>query len=478
MIKRRLYETAICGAAIRVLCIFSGLFISLGMRAQTADIQLTVAGLSGGKARLMGSFADQRFLIDSAAVGPDGRAVFRRDSLYPQGLLYALLPDNTSIPFMASEDQQFALRTRQGALADAMEVDGSVDNELLYQNLRFENDFQKGYQAAAQALKGMAPGAPGYDDLKRQADALLEARRRHLQSFVEEHPNTLFTHYKTAGQNPELRDIRKPDGTPDERAQVARYRAEFWDNVDFSDARLLRTPVIFNKLKRYIAELTPQHPDSLIAATDALVQQVLDKPEYYQFFVNWIALQYEPTKTTVMDGEAVYVHIIKRYITHERAFWTTPAEISALQRRADEMSASLVGRPAPNVTAPDPNGQLRSLLDLKAPYLVVFMFNPDCDHCIEETPRLIEFLNNRAERDVEVFGIALDTDDAAWKAFIHKMGIPWVNVFDPTNRAIYAKYYVDITPELYVLNPERIIIGKNLKASQIAEIIARDKARR
>jgi peroxiredoxin len=463
--------------AIRTLCILSALFLGSVAAAQTADIQIAVTGLSGGKARLLGSFAEQRFLIDSAVIDANGRAAFRRDSLYPQGLLYVLLPDNTSIPFMASEDQQFTLRTRQGALADAMAVEGSTDNELLYQNLRFENDFQKRYQAVAQALKALAPGSPAYDEQKRQSDELLEARRQHLQSFIREHPNTLFTRYKIAGQNPELRDVRKPDGAPDEQAQIARYRAEFWDNVNFSDARLLRTPVIFNKLKRYISELTPQHPDSLIAATDALVKRVLDKPEYYQFFVNWIALQYEPTKTTVMDGEAVYVHIIKQYITPERAFWTTPAEISALQRRADEMSASLLGRPGPNVTAPDPNGQLRSLLDLKAPYLVVFMYNPDCDHCIEETPRLIEFLKNRAERDVEVFGIALDTDAAAWKAFIARMGIPWVNVFDPTNRAIYAKYYVDITPELYVLNPERIIIGKNLKAAQIAEVIARDKAR-
>jgi hypothetical protein len=47
-------------------------------------------------------------------------------------------------------------------------------------------------------------------------------------------------------------------------------------------------------------------------------------------------------------------------------------------------------------------------------------------------------------------------------------------VFDPTNRAIYAKYFVDITPELYVLNKDRIIVGKNLHPDQLEEVFERE----
>ena len=54
----------------------------------------------------------------------------------------------------------------------------------------------------------------------------------------------------------------------------------------------------------------------------------------------------------------------------------------------------------------------------------------------------------------------------------------WINVHDPSNRSIYAKYYVDKTPEVYVLNPERTIIGKNLKVEQIQTIIDKDMASR
>ena len=76
---------------------------------------------------------------------------------------------------------------------------------------------------------------------------------------------------------------------------------------------------------------------------------------------------------------------------------------------------------------------------------------------------------------MDVFAIAIDTNDAEWKDYIKKTGMNFTNVHDPTNKSIYAKYYVDQTPELYVLNKDRIIIGKNLKVNQVETIINRDK---
>ena len=83
------------------------------------------------------------------------------------------------------------------------------------------------------------------------------------------------------------------------------------------------------------------------------------------------------------------------------------------------------------------------------------------------------------KKELGVFAIAIDTDDTKWKNYISKAGIQkWVNVHDPTNQSIYGKYFVDVTPELYLLNPDRKIIGKNLKTHQVQEMIDMDKNRR
>jgi hypothetical protein len=50
-----------------------------------------------------------------------------------------------------------------------------------------------------------------------------------------------------AGQNPELTYPKKADGTLDTAKQVFNYRNAFWDNVDLTDERLLRTPVVFQQ---------------------------------------------------------------------------------------------------------------------------------------------------------------------------------------------------------------------------------------
>ena len=79
---------------------------------------------------------------------------------------------------------------------------------------------------------------------------------------------------------------------------------------------------------------------------------------------------------------------------------------------------------------------------------------------------------------VDVYAIALDTEADIWKDYMRKTGMEWTNVFDPSNRSIYKTYYVNVTPEIYVLGPERKIIAKNLNVDQIEEVIRRDQAKR
>ena len=444
--------------------------------AENADFTIQINGLSTGQAYLIGYFAEKSFRADSAAIGPNGAIQFKRDQPYPGGFYFVFDPTTQSaIQILLDKDQTFTLTTNVNDLVNSTKVDGNLDTELLFQNLQFEADLQPQFQTVSQLLESNPEGTPAHTQAKRTQDSLIAVRKAHLQDFYDNYPNAFFTKFKFAGQNPEIVDVRLPNGELDEQKQVAIYRRQMFDNVDFSDERLLRTPVIFNKLKRTFNELTPQFPDSINAIASFLAEKTLDAPEYFKFFVNWITLNYEPSKTTLMDSEAVYVHMVQNFFTYERVFWSDSAEVYALQLRAHEMAASLIGKDAPNVEAKDPNGQMRSIEAIKDPYIVVYMFNPTCEHCIEETPKLVQFYEEWKPKGVEVFGIAVDTDQEEWTNYVRSTGMKWINVFDPTNRAIYGKYFVNITPEIYVINPERKIIAKNLKVNQIAEVIQKDQ---
>ncbi|MCG8327912.1 MAG: redoxin domain-containing protein [Chitinophagales bacterium] len=443
--------------------------------AEAPNIQVTINGISGGTAFLVGHFADQRFRLDSTQINANGQLVFQRPEPYDGGLYFVWVPDKVLLQLLLDKDQTLSMTTTlQNAVGD-MQVEGNLDNELLYKNLKFEMDINPKFDQINAQISGYAPGSPEHNQLKSQRDALLEERKAHLNDFFTQHPNSLFSIFKKAGQNPEVKDVRKADGSLDTALQVYLYRSDFWKDVDFSDERLLRTPVVTNKLQRYIKDLTPQNPDSIRASASFLINQTLDAPEYFKFFSNWITLQYDPLETTLMDPEAVFVHMIQNYFTYDRAFWADSTEVYALQLRAKEMEGSLVGNKAPNVSSTGPDGKTYSIYDFDTPYIIVYMYNPTCEHCMEQTPKLVQFYQQWKNKGVSVYAIAVDTEEQEWKDYITKSNMNFVNVFDPTNKSIYAKYYVDHTPEVYVINQERMIIAKNLKVNQIAEVIQRDQ---
>jgi peroxiredoxin len=449
-----------------------------GSSKDSTYIEAFIEGLPSGTARLVGTYGDQNYIADTTVIDAQGHFVLRRENALPAGFYYFLLPGQKSFSILVDrDDQRMTLRAKADDIAGTMQVSGSINTQLFYRNARYQNAQEPELKQIAQTLRESPPNSPEYQKAKARQDELLKQRKAHLDSIYRQYPDAFFTKFKIAGQNPDWPEFRKPNGELDTIRNVVYYREHFWDNVDFTDARLLHTPVIANKLKRYILELTPQHPDSIIPVADRLVERVLPYKEYFQFFVNWIALNYENGKTKVMDGEAVMVYLIDKYFTPELAFWDTPENIAKIRKKADEMRASLMGRKGPDVRALDVNGQYKSIYEMTAPIIVVFMYMPDCEHCREQAPQIQRIYEKWKDRGVDIYGIAMNTTDEKWKEFVRKNRFTFTNVFDPTNRAIYAKYYVDITPELYVLNKDRIIVAKNLQASQLETIFERELAK-
>ncbi|MGK0363232.1 MAG: thiol-disulfide isomerase/thioredoxin [Saprospiraceae bacterium] len=441
---------------------------------ENPDINIQVSGLAaGGEASLIGVFTGNNFKAAVSPISGDGKFNFKRDEPYEPGMYFVLLPDNRNFQILVDEDQTFSLKTTSADLLNSMVVEGSSENQLLYNNLRYEADYQKKFNDLTLQMNNAGEGTSGNIASKKARQSLIDSRKVYLNDIFEKNPKSFFTSFKRGGQNPDLRVGLE------NAAQVWHYRRDFWESVDFNDERLLRTPVISNKLKRYITELTPQQPDSIIASAKYITDKVLPYPEYFKYFANFITLNYDQKESTLMDAHAVEVFMIQNYFTNERAFWSDSVQVFGLQQQAYEKQASLVGKKGKNVIANGPDGKQYSLYDIKADYTIVYMFNPDCEHCQEETPKLVDFYKKWKSKGVEVFTIGLDTDDIKWKNYLNKVGATnlFTNVYDSSNRAIYPNWYVDVTPELYVLNKDKVIIAKNLKVNQIETVIEQDKER-
>ncbi len=449
---------------------FSSLFAQSFL--DSVQIKGTVKGFDAGVIRLLGSFAEQNYFADSAIVQAGGTFEFRQLHPYKSGLFFVILPDYSNFQLLLDTDQKFELTTTKGDLIKTMQIKDCQENELLYQNLMFQAAQEPRYEAIRKKMEGKTPADADYKTAQLELKQVSADYKNQVLMYQQKYPNAFFTKFKAAGQNPDLEEPKKPNGDLDTLRQLIAYRQKFWDNVDFSDVRLLHTPVIFNKLKRFMTELTPPNPDSLIQSADFVIQKSLVNKEMFKFISNWIAVYYQPTKTTIMDGEAVQVHVVNKYFTKELAFWTSGDEIEKIRKRAWEMEGSLMNKKGQDVVALDNNGLTKSIYALQSPFVVVYMFNTHCEHCMKETPKLKKFAEEWKSKGVEVFSIVLESSEEEWKEYIAKNQLQtWTNVRDPSNRSIYGKYYVDITPEMYVLNKDRIIIGKNLHTDQLETII-------
>ena len=448
-------------------------------KSQSIDsthIEVQIEGIPAGKTRLIGVYGDRNYIADSAMVDATGRFELRRKNMLPAGFYTFLLPGgNKNFSILIDQDQHFFLRAKADDIGGTMQVVGSINTSLFYETYRFQAKQDPELNKLADQMRGKPESSPEYQEAKARQTQILDERKAYLEKIYQENPDAFFTKFKKAGQNPDLTYPHKPNGDLDTLAQLLHYRGHFWDDVDFNDSRLLYTPVIGNKLRRYIKEMTPQNRDSIIPVADEIIRRVMPYKPYFQFFSNWIALQYENTKTTVMDGEAVYVHVVKNFFTPELAFWDKPEDLEKLQKHVWEMEASLMWKKGPDVRAKDIlTGTEKSIYELTAPVIVVFMFSPDCEHCQKDAPKIQEIARNWENRGVQFFGIGVSTNEEDLKAFTLKHGFKFPVVFDPTNRAIYAKYFVDITPELYVLDKDRIIVAKNLHAEQLEEVFQRE----
>jgi peroxiredoxin len=456
--------------------LFVILSLSTSYAQKKLNLSFKVEGINGGTAKMVGIYADGNFMADTCVITPDGSFSFSggKDGYY-DGFYYMVLPDNSNFPFLLANGENFSMKTMKGDLMNAMKVEGSLENQLFYENQKNQTAIEQKFNATTQIK-----GTPQYLSTEKELESILAERDNILTDLRKKHPTAFFTNFKLAGQNPKYRYEYTAKGVMDTLKTLYNFRQDWWNDYDFKDERLIRSPVFFNKLKKYLNELIPQNPDSAIVYANFLIDKTLINKEYFKMVANWTALQYKPGTTKMMDGEAVYSQIILKYFTPEKDDWDKPEELKSIRKNAQDMRTSLIGMTGQDVRATNPSGVSKSLYDLKTPITVLFIYNPDCEHCQKEAPEMRTFYDKWKSKGVGLFSIAANAkNQKEWFDFRTKYGVNWdTDVIDPRLESRYhEKYFIDITPEIYVLDKNHKIIAKNIRPHQLEEVVERELAK-
>jgi thiol-disulfide isomerase/thioredoxin len=129
---------------------------------------------------------------------------------------------------------------------------------------------------------------------------------------------------------------------------------------------------------------------------------------------------------------------------------------------------------AVDFTQPDDNGNDFKLSSLRGKYVLVDFWASWCVPCRAENPHLLKAYKQLKDKNFEIVGISLDETKAAWLRAVKQDGMPWIQVSDVKGfkTEIAVKYGITAIPQNFLINPEGIIIAKNLRGEDVNEKIS------
>lgn len=425
------------------------------------DIKVQIKGLKQADTVFLARYqADKRYYQDTALVDSKGMVSFADTTHLKEGMYFLLLPGQRIFDFILKPNT-LSFSIDEADMVKSAQFKNSPDNTAFY---AYQNFFlsQKELADTLNAQIKTASGAKK-EKLTKQLSGIDSTMLVYIQSYLASNPTSLFTAILKTSKEVEVPPApKRADGTIDSTWQYHYYKKHYFDNVDFSDDRLLRTPVLVAKVDTYFKNLVVQRPDSLIKEIDMILTKTKASKDLFEYFVRDFTYKYETSQ--VMGMDAVFVHLGKEYYMKGKCFWATPETVTKIKERVELLDPLLLGKKAPNLYMTDTSGTYRYLHDVNANYTILFFWDSQCGHCQKETPKLYEWWLKNKSKGIQVYAASIERKDEDWMKFIRANNIRgWLNVRDSKNHTDFKiTYDIYATPVLYVLDKNKVIIAKRI----------------
>lgn len=229
--------------------------------------------------------------------------------------------------------------------------------------------------------------------------------------------------------------------------EVVQLNQEFTAAAQRKDeARMLALQREYQEhVKKYsdrIAALMVEHAPSL-AVINLLQSNILDKDQYYDTY------QKVAEKT-------------------ERE-WPDYSQATHFVDYVEKMGLTAVGQPAPEISLPNPAGEIVKLSSMRGQYVLVDFWAKWCGPCRQENPNVVRAYQKYKDKGFTVYGVSLDRNRADWLQAIEQDNLTWTHVSDLKYWQSEAAKTYNITgiPFSLLLDPNGVIIAKNLRGAAL-----------
>ena len=450
------------------------IIMNYGVKAQSGyNIKFRINGLKDTTCLVAYYYSNGTYIKDTLKVDGSGRCDYKAPADLPKGLYVLVITDKIFFDFVINNDHKFSMETTPSDPINKMEIKDSPENDLFYKYLRYNREKFDQVQELDKKSKLVADQKDSLKILSEKVSLINKDLIAFKLGIVAKYPNSFTALMINAMKEPEVPEIPiLPNGRPDSTFGYRYYKAHFWDGTDFTDDRLLRTPVFHNKLKKYFETIVVQNPDSVIREVDIFIEKARPNPEMFKYLVWFTTYKYENPE--YMGFDKVFVHIVDTYYVTGQTTWITPTVNENIIKKANKIRPLLIGKIAPNMIMQDTSLKLVSMHNVTADFLLLLFWDPDCGHCEKEIPILREFHEqNKVKYGFEIFAVCSDTSLVKWKNSIKKKNMPWINVDGPRTLTgdYHEQYDIISTPVIYLLDRKKEIIAKRIPADKVGSFI-------
>ena len=218
----------------------------------------------------------------------------------------------------------------------------------------------------------------------------------------------------------------------------------FWDGIEAFDGPTDENPILASQIDFYFDKMVAPLPDSITLEINRLIDRTSDNTDLRDFILWHLLGRYHHPE--YMSQDQVFVYLYDQYFSQLEIKDLNKTNLALIQNKAERLRRLALFNIAPNFMLNDSV----DLQSVESEYTVLFFHDHDCDVCQRERIDLDSVCTKHPE--ITVIAIDMNTND---------VGVD----------KLFDLYDIETTPLIYVLNEDKRIIAKKIRAKQIPLIL-------
>ena len=378
-----------------------------------ANIRISIDNQEDGSFYFCKYIGAKTIVLDTL-ISKNGMIQYKSKTKLPEGIY--LLKNDKNYPVtevLVAKKQRFTVKINDIDDWSTYKVKGCAKETKIYYQLMAKVHETEANIAALESEEGYHP-----ENWKK-----IDSLKKDLDNFEE----SLRINKKDAFINTVISSLKRHS------------MADYWDDFPLNDARVITSPLIENKLQTYFDNLYDD-ANQINAEIDTLIAKAGDCVAVRDYLLWFFYIKYFNPKYMNLDD--VYIHLVDDYFMKLDLPNVTSSMLNIMADRASYLENLKIGAKLP---------EIGDIYSIEASYIAVVFYDKTCQKCAKEG-RILEETHER-HPEMVIFPVEINSTDI---------------------NNLLSKYDIQNTPMIYILDKDKHIIAKRIKAEQVELILNMD----